>query len=123
MAKVTIEKADTPSESIIREASRAFAVEDARGRKIGIKKLTALDRMKLFEACGPENSKNEAYLGYASLVFHVASIDGEAVARPSNKLQLEALTQRLDDDGIDAVARGVQEHFVPSDQGLDALKN
>lgn len=123
MARVTVEKTLTPSEEIIQQANRSFSVTDARGRKIGIKKIGALDRMKLFEAVGPENCKNEAYLGYASLAFHVISIDGEPEMRPANQRQLEALVQRLDDDGFEAVAQGVKDHFVPAESGMDAVKN
>jgi hypothetical protein len=104
---------ETPSEQIIKAANQVITVTDARNRQIGIKKMGPLDRMKLFEVCGPENSKNEAYLGYASLAFCVSSIDGDAQPRPSNRLQLEGLISRLDDDGLTAVAAGVAEHFAP----------
>ncbi len=113
--KVTVHE-ETPSESIIKAANKVITVTDDRGRQIGIKKLGPLDRMKLFEVCGPENSKNEAYLGYASLAFCVSAIDGEPVPRPSSRAHLEVLIQRLDDDGLNAVGQGVQEHFVPKDE-------
>ncbi len=113
MAKVTVH--ETPSETIIRAANQVTIVKDSRSREIGIKKMGPLDRMKLFEVCGPENSRNEAYLGYASLAFCVSSIDGDPISRPFNKLQLEGLIQRLDDDGIEAIGK----HFVDQNERAD----
>lgn len=104
MPKVTVNKGETPSESIVKAANQAVIVTDAKGRALGVRKMPLLDRMRMFEAIGPENSKNEAYVGYAALACSVVSIDDEAVARPANKLQLEAVVQRLGDEGIEAVA-------------------
>lgn len=94
---------DTPSEQIIKAANQTDTVTDARGRQLAIRKIGALDRMKMFEVCGPENSKNEAYLGYAALAFSVAKIDDEDLPRIDNKLRLEARIDRLGDEGLDAV--------------------
>src|ERR1700710_2611680 len=99
MAKVTIHKdtaGETPSQSIIKAANQPTTLTDARGRSIGIKKMNPLDRLRLFEVIGPENSKNEQSAGYGALAFLVTSLDGEPVPRPSTKIQLEALVQRLD---------------------------
>lgn len=116
---------ETPSQSIVRAANQPATITDAQGRKIGLKKLNPLDRLRLFEVIGPENSKNEQYVGYAALAFLVSSLDGEPVARPANKIQLEALVQRLDDDGMDAIAAHLadQAKDEPAEANQDALKN
>ena len=128
MAEVKIHSdaaGETPSQSIVRAANQPATVSDAKGRKIGLKKLNPLDRLKLFEVIGPDNSRNEAYVGYAALAFLVSSIDGEPVARPANKIQLEALVQRLDDDGMDAIAAHLAEQAKDQQDQEDkaALKN
>ena len=112
MARVTLH-ADTPSESIVKAAQQSGMAKDAGGRDIGIKKMQALDRLKMFEVIGPENSKNEPYLGYAALAFHVTSIDGEPIGRPANKLQLESLIKQLGDEGMEAVGEALQAMFAP----------
>lgn len=119
MAKITITKTPNTAGSgmsadIINAANQTVTVTDSRGRAIGIKRLNALDRMRLFETIGGANANNEAYLGYATLAYHAVSIDGEHVSRPSSKLQLEGLVSRLDDDGIQAIALAVAEHFAPA---------
>lgn len=127
MAKVTIHKdaqGETPSQSIVKAANSITTLTDSRGRQIGIKKMGPLDRLRLFEVIGAENSKNEQYAGYAALAFLVTSLDGEPVPRPENKIRLEALVQRLDDEGMDAIAMHLQSQAEASQAtDEDALKN
>ena len=119
--------APTPSQAIINAASATVVVTDAKGRAITLTRLKPLDRMRLFEAVGAENVHNDAYFGYASLAYHVTAIDGVPAIQPRNNLQLEALVQLLDDDGLAAIAAGIAEHFVTekkSDSEVkEALKN
>jgi hypothetical protein len=98
-------------------------VIDSRGRKIEIRKTKPLDRMRLMELVGPENAKNGPYLGYAGLAYSVVSIDGSPMGRPSTKLELETIVQELDDDGIDAVADGINKNFLQDESSKEALKN
>lgn len=113
---------DSPSEEIIKSAKKTVIVEDAGGRKIEIRKVKTLDRMRLLEIIGADNSENNRYLGLAMLAYSVVSIDGDSVTRPGTKLALEAIVQRLDDDGFDAVSQGVVEHFMPSAKTEDEVK-
>ncbi len=118
---------ETPTQAIVKAANAVVTVTDARGRSITIAKMKALDQMRLFEAVGAVNAKNDGYLGVASLAYHVTAIDGEPVMRPQNKIQLEAIVQRLDDDGFEAVAKGISDNFVPKsvteDEAKEAIKN
>ncbi|MDA8231701.1 MAG: hypothetical protein M0006_10215 [Magnetospirillum sp.] len=125
MTTLTLREGAKPSETIIQAANAVATVTDATGRSISIKRMNALDRLRMFEAVGSENVKNEAYLGYATLAFHVASIDGDSILKPANKLQLEGLIQRLGDDGLSAVALGIGEHFTAGTSGdfKDAVGN
>jgi hypothetical protein len=113
MAKVTIhdKPQDTPSQAIVREANGVFIVRDVNGREIGIKKLNALERLKMLKVIG---GFNDNALGYASLAFHVASIDGNIVNRPVTEAQVESIIQKLDDEGLNAVSIGIVEHFDPN---------
>lgn len=100
MAKVTLNKDAAPVDA----GPMRSTFTDKLGRSLTIKKMGALDRMKLFEAVGGERSQNEMYFGYASLAASVVDIDGETVVRPANHLQIEALVQRLGDEGLEAIA-------------------
>jgi hypothetical protein len=110
-AKVSL--IDTPSQQAIAKAAQEFVVEDARGRRITLKKPAVLAQYRLIEVAG-ETAKNEVYMGMVLPLIFVTAIDEEAVYQPTTKLQLEALITRLDEDGIEAVMKGCKAHFGAS---------
>lgn len=94
----------TPSASIIAAASASQTVHDADGRTLALRRLTALDKLRLFKAAGPVLSQNQPWLGMAMVACSVAAIDGVPVPPPVNEQQIEALVSRLGDAGIAAAA-------------------
>ena len=80
---------------------------DARGRALSIKPPTALDRLRLFKAVGPVLAENPRYVGYATLAMAVTAIDGVPVPPPANEAQVEALVERLGDEGLVAVGEAL----------------
>lgn len=121
MTKLTVNP--TPTEQVIAKASAEVTVHDARGRAITLKKPGVLAQYRLIEILG-ESAKNEVYVGMVLPLIYVCEIDGDQVAQPNSKREVEGLIQRLDDDGIAAVMNGVQSHFGSVDPGADkaALK-
>jgi hypothetical protein len=105
----------------------SVTVKDERGRSIEVRRIKTLDRMKLLELIGPDNSMNSHYLSFATLEYSVASIDGMPVASVRSKLALEAVVQQLDDDGFAAVADAFAKNFLPpaitEDEAKAAVKN
>jgi len=101
---------ETPSAQLVQKATAEVVVVDARGRSIVLKKPGVLAQFRLVEVLG-NAAKNEVYMGMVLPLIFIASIDGDELAQPTTKLQVEALIQRLDEDGINAVMTGVQEHF------------
>ena len=113
----------TPSESIVDSANQSMVTTDARGRSIAFKKLSALERMRLFEIIGGANSENRMYLGHAALAACVTAIDGVEAGFPGTKLQLEHMIGRLDDDGLNAIAEAYSKQFgVKSGESGDPEK-
>src|SRR4051794_3875639 len=100
----------TPSEEILAAANVTATITDARGRKIVIRKMNALDRMRIAEMVGSDNVKNDMYFGYALFAYYVVSIDGEPRPRGS-KVALEATVAVLNEDGLLAVAQGAAKEF------------
>ena len=80
---------------------------DTRARALTIKPPTALDRLRLFKAVGPVLAENPRYVGYATLAMAVTAIDGVPVPPPANEAQVEALVERLGDDGLVAVGEAL----------------
>lgn len=101
--------APTPSETVVKASNKSVTVVDALGRSITVRKITPLLRMKFAEVVGAEAARNQVYIGTAALAVCVTEIDGEKIAFPSTKRELEAIIQRLDEEGVDAVAKAVAE--------------
>jgi hypothetical protein len=102
------------SQEIINKAAAEVVITDARGRKIALKKPNVLSEFRFVEFLG-ESAENRVYVSMAMPMIYVTSIDGELIAPPSSKLQLEAVISRLDDDGVKAVLKGVSENFQRPD--------
>ena len=125
MGKVTIHKDAAPSEQLIKQATQPVTVQDAKGRTIHMQKPGVLAQYRLVEAVGNEAAKNEMYMAMVMPLIYVFQIDDDPVIQPSTKLQVDALIQRLDEDGIDAVMAAIAEHFAKPNPDGDkaALKN
>jgi hypothetical protein len=121
MAKVQVHtEAPTASQAIIKAANEVVIITDENGREIGIKRLGAVERFEMLELIG---GGNEHAMGYGALAFHVVSVAGEPVQKPTNRIQLKAAIQRLGDEGMNAVAVGINEHFNPNKViGTDDIK-
>jgi hypothetical protein len=78
---------------------------DSQGRKIVIRRPTALDTLRLFKAAGPTLAQNEPWLSIASLAYAVEAIDDIPMPTPVNEGQIEALIVKLGDAGLAAINR------------------
>jgi hypothetical protein len=89
---------------MIADAAASYVVSDDRGRQICFRRVSALDRLRLFKALGRDLAQNAPYLGMALLAVSVTAIDDVPVPPPVNEAQIETLVQRLGDDGLGAIA-------------------
>lgn len=112
-----------PSDEIVAAAKQEAEIIDARARVIKLKKPGVLAQYRLVETLG-DSASNQVYMGMVLPLIYIASIDG-VPTNARNKMQIEALIQQLDEDGIKAVMEGVQEHFGSPDPEADkaALKS
>jgi len=95
---------DTPSARIVAAAQMATEVTDALGRRLAVRRLAALDRLRLFKAAGAALATNPGWMGLATLAFSVTAIDDVPVPAPATEPQVEALVARLGDAGLTAVS-------------------
>lgn len=82
---------------------------DKRGRVLTLRRLSVLERLRLFKAAGPELAQNHPWFGMAVLAASVAAIDNVPVPIPANEQQIETAVSRLDDDGLAAVAAALED--------------
>jgi hypothetical protein len=94
----------TPSQRIVHEAIGTTTAVDANGRRLLVRRLTALDTLRLFKAAGPVLAQNEPWLSMAGLAFSVMEIDGVPVPPPASEAQIENVIERLGDAGLAAIA-------------------
>lgn len=106
-----------PSEELVAAAKAEAEVLDARARVIKLRKPGVLAQYRLVETLG-ESASNQVYMSMVLPLIYVASIDG-VPTNARNKMQIEALIQQLDEEGIKAVMEGVQEHFGSPDPEAD----
>ncbi|MDE2468742.1 MAG: hypothetical protein KGL35_08365 [Bradyrhizobium sp.] len=122
MADVKVNLA--PSEELIAKAVAEQVVEDSTGRIITLRKPGVLAQYRLVEMMGSA-AQNQVYMGMVLPLLYVSAINDDKLPALSSKREVEALIQRLDEAGIEAVMKGVQEHFGAPDPEADkaALKN
>lgn len=95
---------ESPTSRYLAEADSLLMIEDAEGRVLTLRRLNALDKLRLFKAAGPSLSQNHLWLGMATLACSVSAIDDIPVPAPTSETQIEALVSRLGDCGISAIA-------------------
>lgn len=120
MSDVKVKIDTTPSQQAVAKASATFQTTDARGRVITLRKPAVLTQFRLVEALG-DTAKNETYVAMVMPIIFVSEIDGDTVLLPAKKSEIEALIQRLDEDGLNAVMTAVKEHFGTPDAEADKL--
>ncbi|MDO9607376.1 MAG: hypothetical protein Q7J26_02535 [Brevundimonas sp.] len=95
-------------------SSNSTIIKDSDGRELHIKKLNTLEGAKLTRACG-DAASNQPYMIYATLAASVRQIDDTPMQFPKSVEAVESLIGRLDDAGMEAVARWA-ESLAPQNQ-------
>ncbi|MGH3635603.1 MAG: hypothetical protein ACRDTS_16260 [Mycobacterium sp.] len=109
---------------IVAAADTAPVVTDAEGRRIALRRLSALDKLRLFKAAGPVLAQNQPWLGMAVLACSVTAIDDVPVPASATEQQIEAMVARLGDTGINAIAAALDaESTADSSETLAAAGN
>jgi hypothetical protein len=109
-----------PSAQIIASTGQPNVVTAADGRRLTLRRMNALDKLRIFKAAGPMLSQNEPWLGMALLACSVLAIDDVPVPVPANEQQIEALVARLGDAGIAAAASALTTHETADPQAMVA---
>lgn len=102
-------KINTPTDEVVAQASAETTVTDARGRVLTMKKPGVLANFRLVELLG-DTASNAVYRMMILPIIYVTAIDDDPVFYRT-KRELDALIQRLDEDGLEAATLGLKEHF------------
>jgi len=116
-------KEENPGETTKGGRRTAWHV-DARGRRIEVSSLNALDYYRFSKVMGPSS---DAAMDMAAVVATVRKINTTHYAMPSNERDVELLIQELDFDGIAAagIALGKLAKVTEGEakNEVDAAKN
>lgn len=93
-------------------------VSDRLGRRIELRRVGVVEQLRLFKALGAELSENRAYFGLAKLAASAGVIDDVPVPFPANEAGIEAVLERLGDDGVEAVGA-----YLTADAEKDVLSD
>lgn len=118
MTKLTVHETQSPSAQVIAVAAAEVNVTDSKGRVITLKKPGILAQYRIIETMG-KSADIETYRGMVTPFIWVAAVDGDPVAPIANKMQLEALIQRVGDEGLEAIVGGIVKHFGEQDAEKD----
>ena len=99
----------TPTASILAAATATQTIVDGDGRRLAIRRLTALDRLRLFKAAGPTLAQNQPWLGMALIASSVVAIDDVPVPPPVSNCRSKAMIGRLGDTGVSAIAQVLRQ--------------
>jgi hypothetical protein len=100
---------------------RHAMVKDNAGRLLKVKRLSALDRVRLFRAMGATDSTNPMLQSYAATAAAVIEIDGRPVVFPQSSVSLDALIGRLDEAGLEAVVLALLALAPKAEDGTQAI--
>lgn len=103
----------TPTEEILKQTQKEITVTDKRGRTITLKKYTYLRETQFIRMLG-ETASNDRYLSGVLPVLYVTAIDDDRILTPNTQRELDAIINRLDEDGMIAISNGIRENFIQS---------
>lgn len=70
------------------------------GLRLKMRKPRPIAQLRLVSIVGPEDAKNQVYMNLVGPLLWIEEIDGDPVGMLMSKRELEALFERLGDDGI-----------------------
>jgi hypothetical protein len=99
---ITMGAPAAPASKVTVLDERNATVRDSAGRLLKVRRLSALDRVRLFRAMGSVDAENRMLGSYAATAAAVVEIDGMPTPFPQSSIALDALIGRLDEHGLEA---------------------
>jgi len=110
----------TPSQAIVQDANRIEYGTDARGRRIGVRRINISVRRRVLKALSAESGMKPGYVNMAMMAASCVELNGEPISFPDSEIKIDGLIERLDDDGFEAIGDLIGK-FAPKKD--DDVKN
>lgn len=92
----------------------------ANGMRMKIRKPRNVAQLRLVSIVGAEDAKNQVYMSLVSPLLWIESIDDETVGMIVSKRELEALFERVGDDGLTAILEHIAEQIEADPKALES---
>jgi hypothetical protein len=83
--------------------SNPDTIKTADGKVLVLRKLKAIEQVRLLRAIGAEQSNNQPYVRIVEAAASVESIDDVPNPIPRNEAQIDGMIQRIGDDGLNSI--------------------
>lgn len=110
--------------NLVKKVEQTFEVIDSRERVITLRKPGMLAQYRFVEMLG-KSADSESYMNMTMPLRYVVGIDDDDKVACGTRRELDALIQRLDEEGIAAVMQGVSDHFsatTPEEEKIELKK-
>jgi len=97
------------------------AVTDSLGRRIVIRKLNAIQRVKVLKVLGAA-AQVQQYVGLAFSVAHVVEVAGQRMPPVNSEQAVDNMIALLDDAGLEAISNektGIPSLYPQADEALE----
>jgi hypothetical protein len=95
-------------------AEPADGIVFSNGMKMKIRKPRAVAQLRLISVVGADDAKNQVYMSLVSPLLWIEEIDDEPVGMIMSKRELEALFERVGDDGLTAILERIAAQLQPA---------
>lgn len=90
------------------------------GMRLKIRKPRNVSQLRLVSIVGAEDARNQVYMSLVSPLLWIESVDDEPVGMFVSKRELEALFERIGDDGLTAIIEHISEQLQPDSKALES---
>jgi len=98
---------------LIKRAEKTHEIIDDLGRIITLRKPGMLAQYRFVEMLG-RSADSESFMNMTMPLRYVIGIDDDDKVACGTRRELDALIQRLGEEGVTAVMKGVNEQFAPA---------
>lgn len=90
------------------------------GMRLKIRKPRNVAQLRLVSIVGAEDAKNQVYMSLVGPLLWIESIDDEPIGMLVSKRELEALFERVGDDGLTAILEHIGKELAPDRDALES---
>lgn len=101
--------------NLTQNANEVFSQSDSTGRELKVRKPSALKRFRFVGMLG-KAADSDRYMSMVGPLLYLYGIDEDTDIQLNTAREMEALIQRLGDEGYDTLVELINKHFAEDEQ-------